>query len=77
MQDFMKINFKMQEYVHVWAYMNLKLQTQDQMSQFFQKHGEFMDYNNNMDMHVIISMKTTLNFKICICMHDLALNATI
>ena len=41
------------------------------------KHGEFMDYNNNMDMHAIISMKTTLNFKICTCMHDSSFNSTI
>lgn len=29
------------------------------MSQNFQKHDEFMNYNQDMDMHVAISMKTT------------------
>ena len=31
----------------------------DQMSPFFEKHDEFMNYNQDMNMHVVIFLITT------------------
>ena len=46
------------------------------MSQNFQKHDEFMNYSQDMNMHVEIHEEQSQNARICTCMHDLALNST-
>ena len=43
----------------------------DQMQDWTLKHGEFMDYNQNKDMYVRISWKTTSKH------YDLNMHATI
>ena len=55
-----KQNFKNMMYMqHASVQLKSKLPIHNQMSQNFQKHDEFMNYNQDMDMHVAISMKTT------------------
>ena len=44
---------------HAWVPWNSKALKQVQMQDLTSKHGEFMDYNKNVDMHVTNSMKTT------------------
>ena len=39
---------------HACVQLKSKLSIHDQMSQFTQKHDEFMDYNPNMNMYVRI-----------------------
>ena len=40
------------------------------MSQNFQKHDEFMNYSQDMDIHVEIHEELSQNARICTCMHD-------